>query len=110
MRLIHRVAFSTQEIESYRQLVFNNLTYGMKCVIDAMEDMELDVSEENRHMVHHIEDATDIKDGEAFPAHFHDILKALWEDPNVQAAYARGNEAALPEKYDSSHHPYKSPY
>ena len=29
---------------------------------------------------------------------FLSILKQLWEDPNVQAAYARGNEAALPEK------------
>lgn len=30
MRLIHRVPFSVQEIESYRQLVFNNLTHSIK--------------------------------------------------------------------------------
>ena len=66
MRLIHRVPFSTQEIESYRQLVFNNLTHGLHSVINAMEDMELSVSEENQELVHHIEDAADIKDGEPF--------------------------------------------
>ena len=98
MRLIHRVPFSSQEIESYRQLIFNNLTHGLKNVIDAMEDMELEVSPENRDLVPVIEDASDIKDGEPFPTEFHTILKRLWEDPNVQAAYARGNEAALPEK------------
>ena len=98
MRLIHRVPFSSQEIESYRQLIFNNLTHGLKNVIDAMEDMELEVSPENQDLVPIIEDASDIKDGEPFPTEFHDVLKRLWEDPFVQAAYARGNEAALPEK------------
>ena len=98
MRLIHRVPFSSQEIESYRQLVFNNLTHGLHNVINAMEDMELDVSDENRELVHFVEEASDIKDGEPFPPEFRDILKRLWEDTNVQAAYARGNEAALPEK------------
>ncbi|KAI1789170.1 heterotrimeric G protein alpha subunit 4 [Ganoderma leucocontextum] len=97
MRLIHRVPFSSQEIESYRQLIFNNLTHGLKNVIDAMDDMELEVSPENRDLIPVIEDASDIKDSEPFPVEFHTILKRLWEDPNVQAAYARGNEAALPE-------------
>ena len=98
MRLIHRVPFSSQEIESYRQLVFNNLTDGLHKVITAMEDMELDVSEENRDIVHYVEDASDIKDSEPYPPEYRDVLRRLWEDPNVQAAYARGNEAALPEK------------
>ena len=98
MRLIHRVPFSSQEIESYRQLVFNNLTHGLHTVISAMEDMELDVSEENRDIVHYVEDASDIKDSEPYPPEYRDVLRRLWEDPNVQAAYARGNEAALPEK------------
>ncbi len=98
MRLIHRVPFSSQEIESDRQLIFNNLTHGLKNVIDAMDDMELEVSPENRDLIPIIEDASDIKDGEPFPVEFHTILKRLWEDPTVQAAYARGNEAALPEK------------
>nr|UYO72602.1 heterotrimeric G protein alpha subunit [Flammulina filiformis] len=97
MRLIHRVPFSPQEIESYRQLVFDNLTRGLKYLLDAMEDMELEVDEENLKYVEIIENARDLRDGEPFPMEFYNPLKSLWEDPNVQKAWARGNEAALPE-------------
>ena len=98
MRLIHKVPFTPEEIESYRQLVFNNLTHGIKYVLDAMENMELKVSEENMPHIDSIENASDIRDGEAFPRRFYDPLKSLWLDPNVKQAWSRGNEAALPEK------------
>jgi guanine nucleotide-binding protein subunit alpha len=97
MRLIHKVTFSPQEIESYRQLVFNNLTHGLKYLLDAMEDMDLKVSEENISYVELVESASDIRDGEPFPHAFYEPLKSLWLDSNVQKAYERGNEAALPE-------------
>jgi guanine nucleotide-binding protein subunit alpha, other len=99
MRLIHRVPFSPHEIESYRQLVFNNLTHGLKYVLDAMEDMDLKVSEDNIPYVELIEDANDIRDGEPFPQSYYEPLKSLWSDPNVERAWQRGNEAALPEKW-----------
>lgn len=99
MRYIHKVPFSAQEIESYRQLVFNNLTHGLKYLLDAMEDMDLKVSEENLEHVDLIENAADIRDGEPFPKEFYQPLISLWTDPNVQKAWERGNEAALPEKF-----------
>ncbi|KAJ7362800.1 heterotrimeric G-protein alpha subunit, GPA2-like protein [Mycena albidolilacea] len=43
MRLIHRVPFSPQETESFRQLVFDNLTRGLKYLLDALPDMELEL-------------------------------------------------------------------
>ena len=98
MRLIHRVPFSPQEVESYRQLVFNNLTHGMKYVLDAMDEMELSVLPENEDFVQMVIDAADLKDGEPFPKDYYEPLKRLWEDPNVQKAWERGNEAALPDK------------
>ena|ERR1700722_18669329 len=110
MRLIHKVPFTPEEIESYRQLVFNNLTHGIKYVLDAMEDMELKVSEENIPHIDLIENANDIRDGEAFPRRFYDPLKSLWLDPNVKQAWSRGNEAALPEKcVHRSLHPQRIP-
>lgn len=98
MRLIHKVPFSTQEVESYRQLVFNNLTHGLKYVLDAMEDMELKVSEENQEYIQLIEDAQDIRDGQAYPVEYLEPLRKLWDDTNVQKCWERGNEAALPDK------------
>ncbi|KAK0204246.1 heterotrimeric G-protein alpha subunit, GPA2-like protein [Desarmillaria ectypa] len=97
MRLIHRVPFSPQEIESYRQLTFDNLTRGLKYVLDAMEDMDLKVSEDNQKYLEVIEDARDLRDAEPFPMEYYEPLKSLWNDPEVQKAWQRGNEAALPE-------------
>lgn len=98
MRLIHRVPFSASEIESYRQLVFNNLTHGMKYLVDSMEDMGIPLPEEQGEAVQLIEDATDLRDGQPFPREFLEPLKKLWDEPAVQKAWERGNEAALPEK------------
>ncbi|TFK38768.1 heterotrimeric G-protein alpha subunit, GPA2-like protein [Crucibulum laeve] len=97
MRLIHRVPFSPQEIETYRQLVFDNLTHGMKYLLEAMEDMELEVSDDNQENVEMVLNARDIRDGEPFPISYYEPLKALWDDINVRKAWERGNEAALPD-------------
>lgn len=99
MRLIHKIPFTPNEVESYRQLVFNNLTHGLKYLLDAMEDMGLEVTPENVDYVEMIENAADIRDGEPFPTSFMGPLQSLWADPMVQKAWERGNEAALPEKY-----------
>ena len=98
MRLIHKVPFSTQEIENYRQLVFNNLTFGLRYVLEAMEDMELEVADDNFKYLEMMAEVTDLPDGEPFPVQYLEPLKALWSDVNVQKAFSRGNEAALPEK------------
>jgi guanine nucleotide-binding protein subunit alpha len=103
MRLIHRILFSPQEVETFRQLVFNNLTHGLKYLLDAMEDMDLAVSPRNRLYVELVEDANDLRDGEIFPQQFYKPLRQLWNDLSVQQAWERGNEAALPEKYASLH-------
>ena len=100
MRLIHRVPFSSQEVESFRQLIFNNLTHGLKYVLDSMEDMGLEVSPDNGEHIELIESASDLRDGEVFPEEFFEPLKLLWNDKGVQQAWDRGNEAALPEKYN----------
>ncbi|KDQ49583.1 hypothetical protein JAAARDRAFT_42754 [Jaapia argillacea MUCL 33604] len=97
MRLIHKVPFSPLEIESYRQLVFNNLTHGLQSVLNAMADMELQVEEKNIEYAEMVENAVDLKDGEPFPIEFLEPLRKLWGDENVRRAYERGNEAALPE-------------
>lgn len=43
MRLIHRVPFSAQETETFRQLVFDNITRGLNYLLDAVHDMNLDM-------------------------------------------------------------------
>ncbi|KAJ6608845.1 heterotrimeric G protein alpha subunit 4 [Mycena sp. CBHHK59/15] len=99
MRLIHRVPFSAAETESFRQLVFDNLTRGFKYLLDALPDMALELPDtpEMQADVLAVEEAEDLRDGEPFPERFLGILERLWADDVVQSAWARGNEAALPE-------------
>lgn len=102
MRLIHDVTFSAQEYEFYRQLVFSNLTQGMKAVIEALEDMDLHISDDNEDIVkyiNYVENAPDIKDGQPFPTEYLSPLRKLWQDETIQKCLSRGNEAALPDKY-----------
>lgn len=64
-----------------------------------MEYMDLKVSEENLQYIPLVENNPDLCDGEPYPPSFYEPLRSLWEDLNVQKAWERGNEAALPEKY-----------
>jgi guanine nucleotide-binding protein subunit alpha len=98
MRLIHRVPFTQSEVENYRQLVFNNLTYGMKCVLDALDELQLQLSPTSAEAVQLVEEAPDIRDGEMYPEEYFDALQTLWEDPAIRQTIERGNEFALPEK------------
>ncbi|KAI1788645.1 guanine nucleotide binding protein, alpha subunit, partial [Ganoderma leucocontextum] len=58
--------FSPQEVESYRQLIFINLTRGLKCVIDSMKDMGMLVVDvggqrsERRKWIHCFQDVTSV--------------------------------------------------
>lgn len=47
MRLIHKVPFTLQEQETYRQLVFSNVVLGMRAVLDAMDDLDIEVCDDN---------------------------------------------------------------
>lgn len=97
MRLIHKVGFTAQEIEQYRQQVFNNLINGIRSILGAMEAFEMHLARRNEPYIDMIEHAPDLRDGEPFPIEYLMPLKSLWQDENLQAAYERGNEAALPE-------------
>jgi len=99
MRLIHKIPFSPEEIECYRQLVFNNLITGMTYLFDAMDDMGLEVAEECLPYMDIVRNARDLRDHEPFPNAYYEPLRYLWEDKGVQKAYQRGNEVALPEKH-----------
>jgi guanine nucleotide-binding protein subunit alpha len=45
-----------------------------------------------------IEDAGDLREGEAFPQDLYFPIRSLWRDPGVQLALSKGTEATIPEK------------
>ena len=70
----------------------------MKYLLDSMDDMGIPLSDESMSYVQLIDEAVDLRDGQAFPQDYYEPLKKLWEDPSVQKAWERGNEAELPDK------------
>ena len=98
MRLIHNARFSSQEIEFYRQLAFSNIVHGMKMLLESLDDMDLQISEDMEERARLLEDPPDVKDGAPFPQDYYQPLKALWQDDTIQRAWRRGNEVALPDK------------
>lgn len=97
MRLLQDTSFSPQEVENHRQLIFNNLKFGLQNILDTMIDMQLEVAEDNVKYIEAIAEVVVLSDGEPFPIHFLEPLGALWADVSVQQAYAKGNETALPD-------------
>ena len=98
MRVIREISFSPSEVEHYRQVIFDNLTRGLRYVLEAMKDMEFVVQSDNLHYAEMIELAVGIQDGDPYPQEYCEPLRRLWNDPNLQCTLRRGNEAALPEK------------
>ncbi|KAF8214282.1 heterotrimeric G protein alpha subunit 4 [Mycena galopus ATCC 62051] len=94
MHLIHKKPFSPQEVESFRQLVFENLTQGLKYLIDALPDMMIELPAADVELIQHAED---LRDGEAFPMRYYGPLSRLWGEQVILTAWNRGNEAAVPE-------------
>ncbi|KEP52144.1 guanine nucleotide-binding protein alpha-2 subunit [Rhizoctonia solani 123E] len=97
MRVIHNDKFTPQEIESYRQLVFNNIIRGAVMLVDALLAMQLQLSPENQRFIETLRSINDLRDGEVYPEELLKPLQDLWGDGGAQEGWSRANEAALPE-------------
>jgi len=97
MRVIHKKPWSKSELESYRQITFGNIVDGLREILDAMTDFELRVEEKNVPHIPALMKQYNIREGDPFPPGLLPALTALWNDEFVKQAYARANEAALPD-------------
>ncbi|KEP52295.1 guanine nucleotide-binding protein alpha-2 subunit [Rhizoctonia solani 123E] len=97
MRILHNVEFTPQEIESYRQLVFNNIVRGAVMLVDALPVMKLQLSPENQRFAETLRNINDLQDGEVYPEELLQPLQDFWGDAGAQEGWLRANEVALPE-------------
>ncbi|KAJ7473105.1 guanine nucleotide binding protein, alpha subunit [Mycena galericulata] len=98
MRLFHGMSFSAREIDSYRQLIFDNLMRGVKYLLDDLLDMGLELPPAYTHTdVRLIGSAPDLRDGEPFPREYLGPLQRLWKEEVVRVAWERRDEMAVPE-------------
>ncbi|KAJ7692695.1 heterotrimeric G protein alpha subunit 4 [Mycena rosella] len=98
MRLAGGVPFSTQEIESFRQLVFDNLTGELRHLLDSFADLSMHFPDALSADAEIILRVKDLRDREPFPMECLDALTRLWKNLTVQQAVRRGNEVASPEE------------
>ncbi|KAJ7064053.1 heterotrimeric G protein alpha subunit 4 [Mycena amicta] len=77
MRLIHSRPFNAQEKESFRQLVFDNLTRGLKYTLEALPSLDLEPPPDLGDDIALIDAATDLGDGEVFPQEYLGSLQRL---------------------------------
>jgi guanine nucleotide-binding protein subunit alpha, other len=105
MRLTFKTRHCPAEIESYRQLVFNNILRGMECLLDALDYMGSAATSKTAQYVELIRGANELREDEPFPIILLEALTALWSDPKIQAVlvWERRNEDSLLDKFVTQH-------
>ncbi|KAL8901738.1 MAG: hypothetical protein Q9207_005049 [Kuettlingeria erythrocarpa] len=96
MRIIYSEGFHLDERKEVRQVIFSNMIVAFKIIAEEMREIGMDymipASHEHERV---IAAAEDIGADETFPPQCLPAMKALWNDPSVQATIRRGNEYAL---------------
>ncbi|KAI9889231.1 MAG: G-Protein alpha subunit [Vezdaea aestivalis] len=96
MKLIYAQGFSRTERDEWRSIIFGNLNNAFKVILDAMEELEIDLgNSENESYVHLISLEREIGHKEALPLEYLPAFKALWADHGIKQAITKGNEYAL---------------
>jgi guanine nucleotide-binding protein subunit alpha len=103
MRLAHGVSFTPWEVESYRQLVFSNITSGISQILDATEALMLDFPPMLVKDLRMVAGAPDLKDGQTFPTHYGEAISRIWAASSVQEIVRSERRLVLPDKYVCLH-------
>ncbi|KAI8912278.1 guanine nucleotide binding protein, alpha subunit [Powellomyces hirtus] len=96
MKLIHDNGYSSEERETFREIVFSNTVQSMRVILEAMQFMGIPLANPSNdahravimELPHQIE-------AEVFPAEVAAAVKTLWVDDGVQACFARSREYQL---------------
>ncbi|KAI3632552.1 hypothetical protein MIR68_009658 [Amoeboaphelidium protococcarum] len=97
MQLIHGSGYNAQERESYKEIIFSNVSQSMKVILEAMEVLKIELSGESnkKHASVILELPPQLEGTEQMPKEIADAIKALWTDAGVQKAFARKKEYQL---------------
>eukprot|EP00730_Choanoeca_flexa_P016435 TRINITY_DN7759_c0_g1_i1.p1 TRINITY_DN7759_c0_g1~~TRINITY_DN7759_c0_g1_i1.p1 ORF type:complete len:349 (+),score=75.39 TRINITY_DN7759_c0_g1_i1:243-1289(+) len=99
MRIIYGKGFSQEDLEGYRPLVFQNLLASMKILLDALDLLNLELA--NKAIEDKAYDMLDVDVATITDiAPYTELLKALWADSGIQAAFERRNQFQLSSSTD----------
>lgn len=93
MKIIHRSGFSTEEKNSYKSIIYNNVVHAIRSLINGAA--ELGITIQNREAADRIANGgEEYFSGPLSPELVKDI-KTLWTDAGIQEAFARSAEFQL---------------
>ncbi|CAG8472407.1 4337_t:CDS:10 [Funneliformis caledonium] len=97
MRLIHAAGFTNTERETYRSIVFTNITESMSLILESMEYFKIPFSdsENSQYLSLFHNPSPSIVKGRPFPIQYLNPLATLWADSGVQSCYEKGHQYAL---------------
>ncbi len=93
MKIINEGGFNERERMQYRSVVHSNVVQSMKVLISACHSLGINI--ENPASQSRAEYIMQLPPMQPLDAELADDIDALWRDPAIQAAYARGHEFSL---------------
>ncbi|KAG2195934.1 hypothetical protein INT46_010907 [Mucor plumbeus] len=96
MRLIHASGFKASEREGFRIVVFFNVFSTIQTLLEALEVLNLELTDPiSKDYASLFLDTPSLEENQPFPEIYHEPLKHLWNNENIQIACKRGNMFAL---------------
>ncbi|KAK9473671.1 guanine nucleotide binding protein, alpha subunit [Dipodascopsis tothii] len=96
MKLIHEGSYSKDERLGYREIIFSNTVQSMKVILDAMESLEIALSDSGKDSyVQVIYKQPNQIEGDALSPDVGTAIRLLWQDAGVQECFRRSREYQL---------------
>ncbi|KAJ1957485.1 guanine nucleotide-binding protein subunit alpha [Dispira parvispora] len=96
MKLINDGGYSTEERESFKEIIFSNIVQSMRVILEAMENMRIDLSNSaNQQHASVIFDLPSQFENDILPLEAAQAIIALWQDSGVRACVQRSREFQL---------------
>ncbi len=96
MKLINHGSYSTEERESYKEIIFSNTLQSMRVILDAMETLDVPLADgANAKRAEIILSLPSSLETETLPPAVADAVQGLWRDAGVQLCFKRSREFQL---------------
>jgi len=95
MKLIHHGGYNEQERESYKEIVFSNTIQSMRAILEALPQLDLQLSPENDARRNIIMALPGQIESSILPRDVSDAIRGLWHDAGVREAVRRSREFQL---------------
>jgi len=96
MKLIHEGGYSPDERESFKEVIFSNTVQSMRCIVEAMEGMEIPLHDaRNEYHIQTVFMQPSQIETTSMPKELGAAIKSLWMDVGVQECFRRSREYQL---------------